>query len=48
MELVDEADKAGSIGSHCAKSFEKNTERKFRGFSGGCDGTFHMFHQVLG
>ena len=29
-------------------SWRRTTERKLRGFWGGCDGTFHMFHQVLG
>ena len=29
-------------------SWRRTTERKLRGFWGGCDGTFHMFYQVLG
>ena len=29
-------------------SWRRTTERKLRGFWGGCDGKFHLFHQVLG
>ena len=29
-------------------SWRRTTERKLRVFWGGCDGMFHMFHQVLG
>ena len=28
--------------------WRRTTERKLRGFWGGCDGKFHLFHQVLG
>ena len=28
--------------------WRRTTERKLSGFWGGCDGMFHMFHQVLG
>ena len=29
-------------------SWRRTTERKLRGLWGGCDGAFHLFHQVLG